>query len=685
MSVPGRYGENENLTLSEADLASRHGAPKPVGGGARLRAYCPVHGSDNQRSLGVDLATGRFFCHNCRAWGYMDWARERHRDEREAGRSPRPGPQRGRGPRSPVPRRPEVAAAPESVEPVREDLSELLSGFGVALAGSWGEEYLKRRGIPTALARSHGVGYAAHGSWPHRGRDWRYGRLVLPHTRPDGTVVNLYGRAVGSDEKVPKGIRHDHLAGQKGYFNAAALRGGDGPLFVCEGAFDALAIMASGRERAVAIFGVSGWRWDWVSKDVRRIVFAMDADDAGREGWTKIGREARLRGIRVAYLGADNYGGCKDAAAAWSTGKLRIGEWPEDGGAGQSPNENIEHPRRPDVGSRRRAEVEAALAKAREEVRLDVALVPEPRVGDGDGSRGASAGSPRSSDELPPPADELLRRIGELRHREEKLPGGDDPAQPAAVPTNNRALRRAVLAALADDARPRERFERACRKGLFGLREEAEAFRAVLPARLRHQGRREALEETLHELALALLPSSLAASRARLRSIIHARSRGRDGGGVSQQRSPAVVAIQDLLVSDPRYFKELALLAMSPPNYCYLREVAAAFRLEIVRDGREVEGGECFTDGLWIVMRELFPASPGAAWDREWAEGLMRSARRYVAERDGEEANPAWLHEEAEIAGAAEAEDRVRYRAAVRAWACARPRASGEAQGDGKV
>ena len=35
--------------------------------GERLRAYCPIHGSDHQRSLSIDLATGWGFCHSCHA------------------------------------------------------------------------------------------------------------------------------------------------------------------------------------------------------------------------------------------------------------------------------------------------------------------------------------------------------------------------------------------------------------------------------------------------------------------------------------------------------------------------------------------------------------------------------------------------------------------------------------------
>src|SRR5438128_6911686 len=35
--------------------------------GERLRAYCPIHGGDHQRSLSIDSSTGWGFCHCCHA------------------------------------------------------------------------------------------------------------------------------------------------------------------------------------------------------------------------------------------------------------------------------------------------------------------------------------------------------------------------------------------------------------------------------------------------------------------------------------------------------------------------------------------------------------------------------------------------------------------------------------------
>jgi DNA primase len=318
----------DNLTLTEADLA----ACKPIvgEGGHVLRALCPFHGSDRQRSLRIQVHSGRFVCFACGAWGYLEAARARWREEQQRQAAfQRPSARRQRvQPQSPgaaaaqpsVPR----PTAPRAPAPARPDLGQQLAAFQAALPGSRGAAYLEQRGMPLALAQQYGVGYAASGTWPHKVRDWRGGRVVFPHTTPDGHLVNLYGRAVGTAEQVPKAKRHDHLPGAKGYFNACALQAGESPLWVCEGVFDALALLAAGVQRVVAIFGVQGWRWEWV-RDVRALVFALDADAAGQQQWHQLARQAALRGKQVAVLEPAAYGGCKDVSEAWAMGVLDVG------------------------------------------------------------------------------------------------------------------------------------------------------------------------------------------------------------------------------------------------------------------------------------------------------------------------------------------------------------------------
>jgi len=171
-------------------------------------------------------------CFACGAWGYMETARTQWREEQQRQAAfPRPParrqrmPHRGQPPPG-LPRPPAAAGklatdppAPHEPAPARSDLAPQLAAFQAVLPGSRGAASLQQRG----------VGSGAPGRWPHPAREWRDGRVVFPHTTPDGRVVNLYGRAVCTEEQVPKAKRHDHLPGAKGYFNATALQAGAGP------------------------------------------------------------------------------------------------------------------------------------------------------------------------------------------------------------------------------------------------------------------------------------------------------------------------------------------------------------------------------------------------------------------------------------------------------------------------
>src|SRR5216683_306470 len=79
--IAGTETNRENLTLTEADLV----ACRPIVSedGHVLRAFCPFHGSDRQRSLRVQVQSGRFVCFACGAWGYMDTARAQWREEQQ--------------------------------------------------------------------------------------------------------------------------------------------------------------------------------------------------------------------------------------------------------------------------------------------------------------------------------------------------------------------------------------------------------------------------------------------------------------------------------------------------------------------------------------------------------------------------------------------------------------------------
>ena len=325
--------EQSKLSLSELE-SYRNQQGKSIG--KCLRFYCPIHGGDHQRSLALTPDTGHFVCFTCGAWGYLEenkqeWLAEQQR--KNGGSYPKSqGSFREMKKASNLVSVKQVLAPspvqPKPEPPVRRELSDILTELQHALPNSLGEKYLELRKIPVATALMYGAGYAAWGKWPHVKdgrpvRQWRSGRIVFPHTNPQGETVNLYGRALALDQPVPKEYKHDHLPGVKGVFNAQALLADT--VFVCEGCFNALSLITVGYPNACAIFGVFGLRWEWVQ--AKRIVFCLDQDQAG-ENWRKLAWEGVLRGKEIFWLPPEVYGGYKDLNEVWmATGRLDIGTW----------------------------------------------------------------------------------------------------------------------------------------------------------------------------------------------------------------------------------------------------------------------------------------------------------------------------------------------------------------------
>jgi hypothetical protein len=320
---------SEAVRLSMVDIETYRHQGQGRQCGKCLRFFCPVHGGDHQRSLSLDPETGRFHCFSCDAWGYLEerreeWSEKRRQEWRE---------EHGRnvlGKRACQVKKAAEITQDATSEPVaRPEILPVLAELQQSLVGSLGEQYLHLRRISLALAQSLGVGYAAYGKWPHMKdgrpvRQWKWGRVVFPHTNPLGEVVSLYGRAVGRSDKVPKAERHDHLPLAKGVFNAKALRAET--VFICEGVFNAMSLMEAGCPNACAIFGVYGLRWEWLK--AKRLVFCLDQDKAGQTAWHELAWEGTTRGLDVYWLPAEVYGGYKDLNEVWTaTGKLEIGDW----------------------------------------------------------------------------------------------------------------------------------------------------------------------------------------------------------------------------------------------------------------------------------------------------------------------------------------------------------------------
>src|SRR5947209_18695191 len=127
-----------------------------VESGERLRAMCPVHGGDHQRSLSIDRATGWGFCHCCHATVLVEALSSSLAFVGE-GRSLRKRAGTDQHPMITTPdwQRAEVAAL-QAIQPMMRE----------ALAFSWrAQRYLDERGIPLVSASAAGVGYLSRSVW----------------------------------------------------------------------------------------------------------------------------------------------------------------------------------------------------------------------------------------------------------------------------------------------------------------------------------------------------------------------------------------------------------------------------------------------------------------------------------------------------------------------------------------
>lgn len=297
----GTSERGEILTDAMLDALPNH--LRPVTAGGRMRAGCPFHGSDRQRSLTVNTETGRFQCFSCGVWGYTEQARADYLERTKGDRSRALQPwQRPSGALK-------LRSDPKEPEALPEDWRRRLTAWRSSLPEA--AEYLAGRRVPLELVRQLGGGVGTFGGAR---------RLVLPHTNPAGELVSLYGRRIdGADD-----AKHYHLPGRvKGWLNAPIVAEAS-ELWICEGPFDALALMAAGIPHAVAVFGVQGIRWNWLPHSVRRLVLAFDVDETGRKAILEHAPQAILRGLDVLQVTPDELGGAKDVAEAWQSGTLRL-------------------------------------------------------------------------------------------------------------------------------------------------------------------------------------------------------------------------------------------------------------------------------------------------------------------------------------------------------------------------
>jgi len=190
--------------------------------------------------------------------------------------------------------------------------------------------YLQTRGISVETAARFNLGYDPAWISPtgmktlqEQGKTWRPAptpRIIVPVTS------NCYiARATDPGDTPPK--MHETGGGSMGMFNMQALHSGADVVFICEGVFDALAVIECGGQ-AVALNSTAMSEHFLQELEAEPTAAALavflDNDESGREAAHKIGQG--LERMKVQHVLADIPGGHHDPNEALQTDRAAFTE-----------------------------------------------------------------------------------------------------------------------------------------------------------------------------------------------------------------------------------------------------------------------------------------------------------------------------------------------------------------------
>jgi hypothetical protein len=322
--------------------------------GRQLVAPCPFHG-EKTASFNVSSAKGLFHCFGCGVSGDvigfvtkhdkvsfggaleslarragLDLERlmeERPRIQRRTPLAALTPPRSGKG--APV-SKPSAEGAPPHGAPPTAILSRVVEHYHRTFCEREdAQAYLARRSLTDRdLLRALKIGYAdgsllkvipkdgevreqltSLGVITPEGRELLGGCVVVPIPDPaTGQWTNLYGRGM-------RAPRHCYLPGPlRGVLNFQAARLSR-EVVLTESILDALSFHQVGISIAIPIYGVNGFTPDHLDllkrEGVKRVILALDNDDAGRKGTDALKGKLEAAGITVGALSFPE--GIKDA------------------------------------------------------------------------------------------------------------------------------------------------------------------------------------------------------------------------------------------------------------------------------------------------------------------------------------------------------------------------------------
>lgn len=303
----------------------------PLNMGEYVRAYCHLHGSDHQRSLSINKASGWGHCFNaaCNATVLVaEWNRaaarhliHMHYQGLTPASSDTYHPPYENKKRLPFVYQPVLLHQPRVVPKwQRDELAWLLSleqQMREALKHSArAQAYLHERGIPPQVAIDAGVGYlpAEIMNRPAlrnlRGVLLRWTeRVLFPLLSPYGKGYigrSLWHWKPGMDENAHKELldkpgrpRRWIKTNPAGWFGTD-LEQFSQSIILVEGAFDRLALLAAGLQ-AGDVVGLAGTaaQATWFPAQVRTVILALDSDQGGEEATQRLAEQLEQVGIAV--------------------------------------------------------------------------------------------------------------------------------------------------------------------------------------------------------------------------------------------------------------------------------------------------------------------------------------------------------------------------------------------------
>ena len=178
-----------------------------------------------------------------------------------------------------------------------------LLGYVFGFEGSPAESYVLERGISKETAERFQLGWDLQRLSAGGAADL----LVIPTS----TNSFIYRRL---DDGCDNTSRYHNSPGQTHFFNEAALTNATTPIFITEGAMDALSIIEC-RGEAVALNSTANvnrlLRMLEQQKPSQKLIIAMDADDAGKRAQKELAEG--LSKLSIPYYIVSDWNGCKDA------------------------------------------------------------------------------------------------------------------------------------------------------------------------------------------------------------------------------------------------------------------------------------------------------------------------------------------------------------------------------------